>query len=242
MRIYFSLLLFFLKESTEAATASTYFHVNNDTHCTKGDFTDPWTDHNEISCLKECLTQFKDQCKNAIFNPDNKTCIPVHPTSRDAPMPSSQPGDVLYSQYDGGALNCNTAAGFQRYEACGAAACLRDSLSSMTYFNAKTECESINATMFSPNSPERFALLEAAIDENPAFHTLIWVGLNKFTGTWAWETGEDMDSDTHAVVWASGQPDNDFSKTCAFYQQFTFQKIHNAQCSNFNIFFCEQAY
>ena len=215
----------------------------NDAECIKAQLSPPWTAKNELTCIAECKSRFQDRCRNVVFNSQSLACTPVHPMSRDDPSLASDPGDVLYSQGDGRFLKCDTAAGFQLYQKCGTAVCLLPVVVGANYLDAKSDCEGRQATMFSPNTAERFSLLQTVVAGNASFHTYMWVGLTKTGQTWAWVNGDSADTDLYKLnLWAMGQPDNTYMELCAFYSYIFPQKLQDSSCFLVTIYFCEQNY
>ncbi|RUS76399.1 hypothetical protein EGW08_015829 [Elysia chlorotica] len=211
--------------------------VNNDPRCRKGRLSAPWTAHNKISCFVQCKSLFQERCRSVIYNSHTRACTPVHPKSLDDPTPPSSPGDVLYSQDDERHLTCDTAAGFQLYSLCGAAACIMPFSTGHTYENAKAQCSAMNSVIYMANTFERYALLEAISPEYS------WARVIRSGNAWQSDDGGFLEPDFSSFMWSYGQPNNfeQGSEDCAARTYAVFlDKLHDWPCSAIFRFLCEQ--
>ncbi|GFR93225.1 C-type lectin [Elysia marginata] len=231
-----------MSNKMQVSASSYFFKKTNNINCTKSQLSPPWsTAQSKTHCLTECKTRFQDRCTNVVFNTDTHACTPVHPKSRFDPIPVAQPGDVVYSQDYTRVLNCDTVAGFQLYQHCGAAACLRLANVRNTYQNAKADCEGRdNATVYMPDSYERYAMLENIVSQHDIIDTHTWVGLTRQEGDWVWDNGEAVGADFLSSLWAFGQPNNAKNEDCVFYWFGNNHKLHDAFCPASCWYLCEQ--
>ncbi|KAK3798990.1 hypothetical protein RRG08_063339 [Elysia crispata] len=216
--------------------SSYYFTVNNDAECIKAQLSPPWTAKNEFTCIAECKSRFQDRCRNVLFNNQSLACTPVHPMSRDDPSPGFQPGDILFSEDMTRYLACDTAAGFKVYQECGQAVCALQSSVKATYSNAKAACQAQNATVYSPNTYERFGLLNTLMSENSINN---WIGLTRVDISWVWETGDVVQPEFASFMWGVGQPNLNPGDFCTL-KLYGVQKLHDSKCINEYRYVCEQ--
>ncbi|GFR96213.1 hypothetical protein ElyMa_004447300 [Elysia marginata] len=218
------------------------FYFKKDTHklCLKARLSAPWKSHDKFACLAECKKRFRDRCTNFIFNNETLTCSPVHPLSHDRVTLASQPGDVLYTQDHQRALSCDTAAGFRFRQACGAAACVLVRYSKVVFSAANDKCLRKNASLYMPDTFERFALLQTLV------YATTWIGMVKsHNDSVLWLNGSRVDSDFFHFFWKDGQfsPQNE-AEDCFVFQVANgiISDLHDYPCSWHWRYVCEQSY
>ena len=97
-------------------------------------------------------------------------------------------------------MTCDTAAGFQLYKACGAAACLLKTFD-IIYFGAVAFCDMKTAIIYHPDTYERFTLLHLVAGNN-----LTWAGFYSASGIWRWQNrGSAMTAKFHEFMWNPGE-------------------------------------
>ncbi|GFS27160.1 C-type lectin [Elysia marginata] len=226
--------------SVKAALSNYYFKVNSDVQCRKAELSPPWTSESLVSCVAECRIRFHNRCNNIVYNNLTSACTPVHPMAFSDPVLASQPGDELFSLQDK-ELTCDVSAGFQLQQACGASACIRRTTAEKDFEDALDDCKSRGATLFSPDTYERFALLPniATSDQQT------WVGLKKPEPgfDWKWPNGNLILQDFFDFMWSPYQPSHDLSaEKCISYlfKDTSACKLHDLGCSRNIEFICEQ--
>ncbi|KAK3764482.1 hypothetical protein RRG08_055647 [Elysia crispata] len=208
-----------------------------------------WTSHSPITCQRESLSLYSENCQSVVYNSQTRMCTPgsiaFGPLDRvTTSIPESSLSDKLYFVRQP-IPPCNTSNNFALYDVCGTSACLYFSTSKAeNYSDARTLCSQMNSSLFVGNTMAKFSLLWHTSKTYMNADTFIGLQDIDVEGNFVWENGEPLSYEQKQYIWLPKQPDNKRSRQdCAvtwpsFNSQI--QGLDDERCNIKRHFICER--
>ena len=208
-----------------------------------------WISQSPITCQRECLSLYSENCQSIIYNSQTGSCTPgsiaFSPIKKvTTSIPETSSSDKLYYVMQT-IPPCNTSNNFALYDVCGTSACLYLSTSRADNYNdARTFCSQMNSSLFVGNTMAKFSLFwytsKTYINDN------LYTGLQDIDveGKFVWENGEPLSYEQKQYIWHDGNPDNaGNNQHCAIaFPEVSSKKttLDDARCDLRRHYICER--